>query len=147
MKKIIYQGHDITESIARKEKKIIELYSQKRHISFGTAEKRYLNSTLLDVMRDVENDLWTHSEQYIVHEYSDALDEVKIKEPQSVKIMGINKKANMHYVKVEKSLESLRELIPKPEHIIMVGKRSSQNRNNKVGVAAARSIHGEKIKK
>lgn len=78
MEKIIYHGHDITEAIERKEKKIIELYSRQRKIPFDTAEVIYSFSNLKKALRIVDNDLWTQSEYYIIEAYSDVLDEVDI---------------------------------------------------------------------
>ena len=147
MGKYVYNGTDITDIVEEKEKNIINLYSQDKGITLKRSKDIYMHSTLKKAIRDVDNGLWMQSEYYIMEAYVSYLDQVKIREPEGVKFVGTNRKGKIHFVKAEKSLESLQALIPKPEHVIIAGKRNSKNKKNKVGVAAARSIHGEKVKR
>ena len=67
--KYIYHGMDITLDVYEKISTVVEMISNKEHISFEEAFQKFAESRTYEVLQNPESLLWSESSEYIVDEY------------------------------------------------------------------------------
>ena len=63
-------NRDVIYNIERKEADLIAIYAERNKMSKNDVVELYNKSKLKNVIRDIDNELWTESVYYIVENYT-----------------------------------------------------------------------------